>query len=270
VGLHPNTFKPHTGTKTSILFIQKYTDDELSNIITVKDQVELRSPNYRTTLRKLVENCPNDKDLSEEDLPAEVSELLHESFDISEEHGLDDNEAESEHGTVSGSEPDIEALDVERADWEKTVDNLSVSLEDAKKEKDKDKQKKLRAQLREAEKKLAAAIKAVKLFTLKGRVDLLLQDPKALEQLRQKWIDAEVAKKLDYPVFMATSEQGGKDSSGEYIFRKNEAGSILEDENGNPLIDQDCIKYRDKDADGIAEQFVRWAKKQKLTFWIED
>ena len=28
VGLHGNTFKPHTGTKTSVLFIQKW-DDEL-------------------------------------------------------------------------------------------------------------------------------------------------------------------------------------------------------------------------------------------------
>lgn len=27
VGLHPNTFKPHTGTKTSVLFIQKWNDD---------------------------------------------------------------------------------------------------------------------------------------------------------------------------------------------------------------------------------------------------
>ena len=27
VGLHPNTFKPHTGTKTSVLFVQKWNDD---------------------------------------------------------------------------------------------------------------------------------------------------------------------------------------------------------------------------------------------------
>ena len=26
VGLHPNTFKPHTGTKTSVLFVQKWND----------------------------------------------------------------------------------------------------------------------------------------------------------------------------------------------------------------------------------------------------
>jgi type I restriction enzyme M protein len=270
VGLHPHTFKPHTGTKTSILFIQKYTDDELSHIIRVKDQVELRSPNYRSALRKLVENCPGNKDLSEEDLPAEVSELLHESFDISEEQGLVDDEAESKNGEVSGSEPDVETLEVERAEWEKTVDNLSLSLEEAKKEKTKDKQIKLRAQLREAEKKLAAAVKAVKLCTRKGRVELILENPRALEQLRQKWIDTEVAKKLDYPVFMATSERGGKDSSGEYIFRKDQPGSIIEDDNGNPLIDQDCIKYRGQDPDGIAEQFVKWAKRQKLNFWAEE
>jgi len=29
VGLHPNTFRPHTGTKTSVLFVQKWNDDPL-------------------------------------------------------------------------------------------------------------------------------------------------------------------------------------------------------------------------------------------------
>lgn len=31
VGLHPNTFKPHTGTKTSVLFIQKWNESASSN-----------------------------------------------------------------------------------------------------------------------------------------------------------------------------------------------------------------------------------------------
>jgi type I restriction enzyme M protein len=30
VGLHPNTFKPHTGTKTSVLFVQKWNDNPLA------------------------------------------------------------------------------------------------------------------------------------------------------------------------------------------------------------------------------------------------
>lgn len=207
--------------------------------------------------------------MAEEDLPDEVSELLHEWFDTSEDNDLGNNETEMQNTQLEASEVNVEMLDVERAEWEKTVSNLSLSLDEAKKQKEREKQKKLRTQIREAEKKLVAAIKAVKVCTLKGRVELLLEDPKGLEQLRQKWIDAEVAKKLDYPVFMATSERGGKDSSGEYIFRKNEAGSVLEDDNGNPLIGQDCVKYRGEDPDGIAEHFVKWAKKQKLTFWVE-
>lgn len=31
VGVHGNTFKPHTGTKTSVLFVQKWTDEEKSH-----------------------------------------------------------------------------------------------------------------------------------------------------------------------------------------------------------------------------------------------
>ena len=31
IGLHPNTFKPHTGTKTSVLFLQKWDDDDDPN-----------------------------------------------------------------------------------------------------------------------------------------------------------------------------------------------------------------------------------------------
>jgi type I restriction enzyme M protein len=268
VGLHPNTFKPHTGTKTSILFLQKYTEDERMKISAVEANVRLKCPDYGAVLRKLIATCPEGEDLAEEDLPEEVTELLHEWFGTSEEGEAETEAGQTEVG-VGESEPDIEALEAERAEWEKTVTNLQISLEEVKKAKDKEKQKKLRAQIREAEKKLTEVTNALKCLTLKGRIELLLDDPKAMEELRQKWIDAEIAKRLDYPVFMATSEQGGKDSSGEYVYRKNLAGGILEDENGNPLIEQDCVKYQDEDPDGIAEQFIKWAKKQKLSFWQE-
>lgn len=33
VGLHPNTFKPHTGTKTSVLFLQKWNDDPEAGLL---------------------------------------------------------------------------------------------------------------------------------------------------------------------------------------------------------------------------------------------
>lgn len=270
VGLHPNTFKPHTGTKTSMLFLQKYTDDELTRIRAVEDSIREKCPDYGITLKKLISSCSEGEDLAEEALPEEVAELLHEWFDTSEEEGDALTNAGQMEGAGKESEPTIETLQAELAEWEKTVTALGVALDRAKVAKDKGKQQKLKAQIREAGKKLNDVTRALKHRMLKGRVELLLEDSKALEELRRKWIDAEIAKKLNYPIFMATSEQGGKDSSGDYIYRKDTAGNIVEDEHGNPLIEQDCVKYRDEDPDGIAEQFVKWAKKQKLSFWRED
>ena len=40
VGLHPNTFKPHTGTKTSVLFVQKWTEEELKTRSLIQIQIE--------------------------------------------------------------------------------------------------------------------------------------------------------------------------------------------------------------------------------------
>jgi len=270
VGLHPNTFKPHTGTKTSVLFLQKYTEEELTKIASVEDSVKLRCPDYTALLKKMMSTCPESEDLVEEDLPEEVGELLHELFDVAEEQTDADTEIGQTKREDGDLEPDLETLEADRAEWDGAVRNLEAALERAKDSKDKERQKKLKAQLREAEKKLNKATEAVKLRTLKGRIELLLEDPKALEELRQKWVDAEIAKKLDYPVFMATNEQGGKDSSGEYIYRKDPVGRIIEDKQGNPLIAQDCVKYRESDPDGIAEQFVMWAMKQKLSFWRMD
>jgi type I restriction enzyme M protein len=270
VGLHGNTFKPHTGTKTSVLFVEKYRDEDLTKISNVENNIRSRCPDYNTLLKKLVNGCPEGGDLAEDDLPEEVAALIHEWFDTEEEQCAADTESKNEKEEGSNSEPDIEMLESERAEWDKAVCSLEDTLARARESKDKEKQKRLRAQIREATKKLAGATKAVKRCTLKGRVDLLLEDPKAIDELRQKWIDAEIAKKLDYPIFMATSERGGKDSSGEYIYRKAPVGNIITDKHGNPLIDQDCVKYRDEDTDGIAEQFVKWAKKQRLSFWSEE
>lgn len=42
VGLHPNSFKPHTGTKTSVLFVQKWNDDSVAGpLCPRKDDYEI-------------------------------------------------------------------------------------------------------------------------------------------------------------------------------------------------------------------------------------
>jgi type I restriction enzyme M protein len=139
VGLHPNTFKPHTGTKTSILFLQKYTAEERMAISAAEANVRLQCPDYKRMLNKLVFMCPAGEDLVEEDLPGEVTELLHEWFDTTEGQVEENSGASETEAGSDSSGPDIEALEAERAEWEKAAANLQAAFEEAKKAKDKEK-----------------------------------------------------------------------------------------------------------------------------------
>ena len=64
----------------------------------------------------------------------------------------------------------------------------------------------------------------------------------------------------DYPIFMAVSERGGKDNSGEYIYREGL------DQNGHLIVDHDLHNHGGALEDGIAEAFIEWAKEQILSF----
>ncbi len=66
-----------------------------------------------------------------------------------------------------------------------------------------------------------------KLLTNKGKLMLILQDDELLQKLSDRFVDAEVAKRLDYPIFMAVSEEGGKNNSGEYEYLTDEDGNII-------------------------------------------
>ncbi len=76
----------------------------------------------------------------------------------------------------------------------------------------------------------------------------------------QKW--AEDRNPLeDYPIFMAVSKKSGKNNSGEYICKKDEKGQIMTDIKGNPAVDHDL--------DEIADAFIKFAKKERFSFWGE-
>jgi len=74
----------------------------------------------------------------------------------------------------------------------------------------------------------------------------------------QKWDDKTCPKKEDYPIFFAVSEKGGKDNSGNYVFKREE-GKVLIDEYGHPEIEHDL--------EDIAQKFIEFAKKERLNFW---
>jgi len=85
----------------------------------------------------------------------------------------------------------------------------------------------------------------------------------------QKWDDKLCPKKEDYPIFFAVSEKGGKDNSGDYTFLKNGDGKNKLDKNGHWIVEHDLHNHDGELPDGIAEAFIEFAKKEKLSFWVE-
>ena len=79
----------------------------------------------------------------------------------------------------------------------------------------------------------------------------------------QKWNDDPTAGPLcervdDYPVFFAVSHRGGKDSTGEYVYRR--------DDRGLPILDQYGHLSVDHDLDEVAVAFSEFASESGLTF----
>ena len=332
VGLHPNTFKPHTGTKTSVLFVQKYTKEQLKEIDTVKQQVAADCPDYEAQIKALIEQHKDDTDIPEEAIPEDVAELLFETFGDAEVEETEEQNADDESETeepleledrieqaeetlrglksellaskqqLEDLDSDLEALkqkyqqemDVISDGWEGTRRDLNAEQkpikaklkeeEKALKAEQKEQKKKIRAQIKALEKAIPNAEVELKQLTNRGKLELVLADDELVAHLKERWIDAEVAKQLDYPIFMAVSERGGKNNSGDYEHLIDEDGNLIEFPDGHPqagqlVIDQDLVNY-DLSADDlkdaaripdeqlcVAEAFVRFAQKQGFDFW---
>jgi type I restriction enzyme M protein len=337
VGLHPNTFKPHTGTKTSVLFVQKYTKEQLDQIATVHDQVAVACPDYETEIKKLLQAHETASDVPEEAIPEPIADLILESLSEPEPEAeeaadstsqIENGEAEketsaAEEDLVAAAEDklgglkasliaakqklidldsDAEALaqqcdqeiDVITEAWKGTKGQLNAHLKPIKakfktaiavlKDAQKDKQKILKAEIKALEKQIPQAEIDLKLLSNRGKLTLILEDANLIGTLKERWIDAEVATRLDYPIFMAVSERGGKDNSGDYKYVVDEFGSLVEFPNGHPqegqlVVDQDLVNYDLRPSDlannngvpgqelCIAEAFVRFAQEQQLEFW---
>jgi len=87
-------------------------------------------------------------------------------------------------------------------------------------------------------------------------------DPDAPTALRCPKVD-------DYPVFFATSQQGGKDTSGEYVYLTNDKGRRLYDLHAHPMVDHDLYNLRNYLADQL-EQCLSAAKTDTEQQTIRD
>ena len=113
----------------------------------------------------------------------------------------------------------------------------------------------------------------------------------------QKWNDDPKAGALcprqdDYNIFFATMRKSGKDNSGDKIWRKISSsssppddelselmppspmqrvvgveGDFLQDVHGHLVVDHDLYNHEGRTEDGIAEAFIEFAKKEKLSFF---
>ncbi|MEG5162013.1 N-6 DNA methylase [Microcoleus sp. AT3-A2] len=100
----------------------------------------------------------------------------------------------------------------------------------------------------------------------------------------QKWNDDPNAGALcprrdDYNIFFATMRKSGKDNSGDKVYRrivpKDEEGlsekekerKFLLDPHDHLIVDHDLYNHEGLTEDGIAEAFMEFAKKEKLSFF---
>jgi len=337
VGLHPNTFKPHTGTKTSVLIVQKYSKVELDRIEAAHDRVAEACPDYETEIRHLLDEHKAEMDVPDSAIPEAVADLIIETFqetssgepvgDADLENSTDstENVVTSDEEKIAVAREKIEDLETElllttnkliqfekatevqvqkniteidaiSASWIGTKSDLNAHLKLIKfthkavlatlKSEQKNQVKKLRAEIKELERKILQGELELKLLSNRGTLELIIADPDLIGSLKERWIAAEVAKQLDYPIFMAVSERGGKDNSGDYKYRLDDKGSLVEFAPGHPqegqlVIDQDLVNYDFLSGDlvnakaipteqlCIAEAFIQFAQEQKLTFWSE-
>jgi len=341
VGLHPNTFKPHTGTKTSVLFFQKYTEEALAKIEEVKQAVAAACPDYEQQIKDLISKHQYLSDVPDETIPEEIADLMAESFAEPEpelpetEPGERDYELEEPERLmaaegnptleerISEAEEKRDSLKAELIRVKQKLDDLTSDIEalqqqqkmeieaisqqwggakrdlqahlkpiqaDHKtalqrlKEKQKIKQRTYKAEIKGLEKAIPDAETAIKLLNNKGKLTLILEDPDLIGALKERWIAAEAAKRLDYPIFMAVSERGGKNNSGDYEYRVDEDGHLVEYPDGHPqegqlVVDQDLVNYDLTPQDladtskipeeklGVAEAFIRFVQEQGFDFW---
>ena len=262
VGLHGNSFKPHTGTKTSVLFLQKYTEEEKEGIEKSKAKYEGEWDDFISKLKKKHEKTDWETSVDEGKLPEELCSFLEVFFEereeveaIESEDAEEDGEGEAEEEEKKGKKPLAELIQ-EKNELEET---LKGNEEELKEIEDNNKKKDLKKQIRTLNSKIKKLIKEISERTLGGQIYLTLNVDKITNQLKKFWLDSKIIKEIDYPIFFAVNQKPLKDNKGEYRHIKGDNGEFEMDDYGHPLIDHDL--------DEIAEDFKKFAQKEELGFW---
>jgi type I restriction enzyme M protein len=255
VGLHVNTFKPHTGTKTSVLFLQKYTDAERETIQQIRLKYESEWEEFFKKLKEKYQNLSWDSLIDKEEIPDELNSFLETYFESREEiEELPAEETEVEETEETEEEnkgrKTLAVLVQEKSELDESLKEKIEELEIA----NATRKAELKKEIKALQKKINKLIKEISQRTLAGQISLVLNDERITEAFKKYWLDGKVMQEMDYPIFFAVNEKPVKDESGEYRYKKNPDGSFILDEHGHPVIDHDL--------DEIAEAFIKFAKEQ--------
>jgi len=255
VGLHVNTFKPHTGTKTSVLFLRKYTEEE-------KEKIQQTRLEYEEEWKKFLENLKGkyqelvwNSSVDEKEMPEDLNfflETYFESREENEESLTEKTEVEETEETKKESEgkKPLAVLVQEKSELDEALKEKEEELESA----NATRKAELKKEIKVLQNKIAKLTKEISERTLAGQISLVLNDERITSAFKKYWLDGKTMQEMDYPIFFAVNEKPIKDESGEYRYKKNPDGSFVLDKNGHPVIDHDL--------DEIAEEFIRFAKEQ--------
>jgi len=249
VGLHDNTFKPHTGTKTSVLLLRKYTDEEKEKIQQTRAKYEGEWGKFLESLNEKYKNLAWDSSVDEEEIPEELNSFIATYFEAIEETDKSPAE-EEEEAEEKENKKSILVLVQEKLELEESLNEKKEELENVNAVA----KTKLKKEIKVLENKRNKLVKEIYQKTLAGQISLVLSDEKITKAFKKYWLDGKVMQEMDYPIFFAVNEKPVKDESGEYRYKKNPDGSFVLDESGYPVIDHDLNE--------IAEDFIKFAKEQ--------
>jgi type I restriction enzyme M protein len=255
-----NTFKPHTGTKTSVLFLQKYTDEEKRKIQEIKAKYEVEFDEFLGKLRMKYKDIDWNTEIDEEELHDELKSFIETYFETREllEEGASEAELEESDETEKILRKPLKSI----VDEMQETQDLLREKEEELKEVSESKKGDLKKEIKTLTAKLKKLHRQILERTIGGQIYLVLNEEKITKQFKEFWLEGRVLKEIDYPIFFAVNQKPVKNNKGEYRYRKRPNGELLIDEKtGHPIIDHDL--------DEIAEAFVKFAKEQKLDFWKE-
>ncbi len=235
IGLHANTFRPHTATKTSVIILQKYTNSEITRINEITNKYKSKWEKHLEELKEIIEN----KKFKENKINESLLFFLKGIFD-----DLNFNEDSEDEDDIEGT---IEELD---------YDQLKERIEEL--------EKKLNEMTGRAKGKSSVrkALKETKLKyasrDLKSQTEYLIKNEKLLKDYSEVYINDQASKELDYKIFFAVSEKSGKDNGGNPVYKKDANNNLLLDDHNHLIIDHDLQE--------ISKAFKKFGKNEKLDF----